>query len=332
LLTADVTVTHFAVADQHRDCPTMRMYRSAMLLAAGAGVISTLAVTIKPSAEAATVDTRQQTWHENLFTADATGVNVTGTGGRIRITDPTARLGTQPGPNAFLITPVRPVPTPVDRVGVDVVATVPAGAAVTVEVRGSATDGRWSEWTAADPTAVLRRPATALQFRLSLSGGPAGGPSVSDLSVRASRESTVASDVSTQSLSYRLFATREGLVGGRTANGHIIANRDHFVALPSRRGLNATAGARTYQVQVCYPKTGRCETAPVWDVGPWNTTDDYWNASSARQSWTNLPQGMPSHRRPISTATTADATSSAVRCSIRPASTSPTAPSGTASG
>jgi hypothetical protein len=28
-----------------------------------------------------------------------------------------------------------------------------------------------------------------------------------------------------------------------------------------------------------------------WDVGPWNTRDDYWNAS--RQEWQDLPTGKP---------------------------------------
>jgi peptidoglycan hydrolase-like protein with peptidoglycan-binding domain len=31
----------------------------------------------------------------------------------------------------------------------------------------------------------------------------------------------------------------------------------------------------------------------VWDVGPWNTKDDYWNPASTRQSWKTLPQGRP---------------------------------------
>jgi hypothetical protein len=90
-----------------------------------------------------------------------------------------------------------------------------------------------------------------------------------------------------------VYATREGLVGGRTANGHIIKPRDHFVALPSRRGLNSYSGKREYMVDVCYPKTGRCVTEPVYDVGPWNVTDDFWNPSPPRQSWRDLRQGVP---------------------------------------
>jgi hypothetical protein len=74
---------------------------------------------------------------------------------------------------------------------------------------------------------------------------------------------------------YRVFATREGLVGRTTANGHVITPRDHFVALPSRRALSPR-GSNQFSVRVC-ADNGRCETAPVWDVGPWNTRDDYWN-------------------------------------------------------
>jgi len=86
----------------------------------------------------------------------------------------------------------------------------------------------------------------------------------------------------------RVFATREGLVGELTANGHRIAGEDLFAALPSRLGLaDRGAGART--VQVCTDR--RCVFVPVWDVGPWNTKDDYWNAR--RQMWGDLPRGKP---------------------------------------
>jgi hypothetical protein len=90
---------------------------------------------------------------------------------------------------------------------------------------------------------------------------------------------------------HRAFATREGLVGGTTANGHVITERDVFVALPSRRALSPR-GTNDYSVKVCAPN-GRCAFAPVWDVGPWNTRDDYWNPSARRQSWRDLPRGVP---------------------------------------
>jgi hypothetical protein len=88
----------------------------------------------------------------------------------------------------------------------------------------------------------------------------------------------------------RVYATREGLVGETTANGHVVTERDHFVALPSRSVLSAE-GTGTYSVRVCAPSTDRCAYAPVWDVGPWNTRDDYW--SGDRQGWTDLPRGVP---------------------------------------
>jgi hypothetical protein len=91
--------------------------------------------------------------------------------------------------------------------------------------------------------------------------------------------------------SYRVFATREGLVGGTTANGHVIKPNDQFVALPSRRGLSAN-GRGDYSVRIC-TDARRCATVPVWDVGPWNTTDDYWNSAATRQRWKDLPQGRP---------------------------------------
>ncbi len=91
-------------------------------------------------------------------------------------------------------------------------------------------------------------------------------------------------------LTVRLYATREGAVGGVTANGHIVVVRDHFVSLPSRLGLSAK-GTGSRSVRVCSAATGRCEYAPVWDVGPWNTRDDFWNYS--RQMWPSLPRGVP---------------------------------------
>ncbi len=90
---------------------------------------------------------------------------------------------------------------------------------------------------------------------------------------------------------HRVFATREGLVGRTTANGHKIKSSDRFVALPSRRALSPN-GSHDYSVRVC-AANGRCAVAPVWDVGPWNTRDDYWNPPSKRQEWRDLPQGMP---------------------------------------
>ncbi len=89
---------------------------------------------------------------------------------------------------------------------------------------------------------------------------------------------------------YKVYATREGLVGHYTANGHKVASNDHFVSLPSTGSLSAK-GKNYYSVRVCSATNGRCAYEPVWDVGPWNTNDGYWNIK--RTSWTKLPIGRP---------------------------------------
>jgi hypothetical protein len=74
------------------------------------------------------------------------------------------------------------------------------------------------------------------------------------------------------------YATREGLVGGITANGHRITNTDVFVALPSNVALCSSDRDRTYTVNLSY--NGRTMTnVPVWDIGPHNQYDDYWNVN-----------------------------------------------------
>jgi len=72
------------------------------------------------------------------------------------------------------------------------------------------------------------------------------------------------------------YATREGLVGGTTANGHTITSTDIFVALPSSSSLNSSDGDTTYTVNVTY-NGNTYYNVPVWDIGPFNDRDDYWN-------------------------------------------------------
>jgi hypothetical protein len=177
---------------------------------------------------------------------------------------------------------------------------VPAGGEVAVDVRGADGTGAWTEWRQPNATGVVRlpRPVSVLQTRLTLLGSPDGRvPTVSALTLRSialPAESAVANPAAAaKPVTYTVFATREGLVGSTTANGHIIQRRDHFAALPSRRML-ASAGGHEYQVKVCYKSS--CETVPVWDIGPWNTKDDYWNPPSVRQMWRDLRQGQPEAR------------------------------------
>ena len=88
--------------------------------------------------------------------------------------------------------------------------------------------------------------------------------------------------------SLRIYATREGLVGGTTANGHVIKERDHFVALPSTRVLCSKGG---YEFQVKLEHNGYTEIAPVWDIGPWNIHDNYWDTEEQRLIYEYLKDG-----------------------------------------
>lgn len=72
---------------------------------------------------------------------------------------------------------------------------------------------------------------------------------------------------------YRVAATREGLVGEKTASGHVIGEESVFVALPSRKALGKV-------VEVRYG--GRSIKCKVEDVGPWSTDDAYWATARAR--------------------------------------------------
>lgn len=170
---------------------------------------------------------------------------------------------------------------------------MPAGTNVEVDVRGRGVNGGWTEWrtTTSGSSTSLPEPVSRLQTRITLIGSAGGAvPTVSGLELQSVSAPAEVVTSTTEFDRVRLFATREGLVGHTTANGHVIQPRDHFVALPSRRML-ASDGGNEYQVKVCYQ--GQCETAPVWDVGPWNTRDDYWNPSDVRETFSDLPQGLP---------------------------------------
>ncbi len=88
---------------------------------------------------------------------------------------------------------------------------------------------------------------------------------------------------------FRVFAHKEGLVGSTTANGHVIQPEDFFVALPCFCALSSLGG-NEFQVRLEY--NGTSLVVPVWDVGPWNVDDNYWDPPSER-TWSDLPQGLP---------------------------------------
>jgi hypothetical protein len=96
---------------------------------------------------------------------------------------------------------------------------------------------------------------------------------------------------------YRVFGTRQGMVGGMTSSGHIIVENDHFVSLPAcvkstckwltpgttdpKYGYVTDCGAKCYVI-IENPAKNSCRVAPVEDRGPWFNVDDYWNPAEQR--------------------------------------------------
>jgi len=71
-------------------------------------------------------------------------------------------------------------------------------------------------------------------------------------------------------------ATREGLIGGRTASGYVIDRVVPFVALPSAQALHRLVRLRNPALPDVYVY------AFVLDIGPWNTHDDAYVFGNAR--------------------------------------------------
>jgi hypothetical protein len=263
------------------------MRKTPLLLAAAAAL--TLAAAAPATAATST------TWTADLASHNEDNSNVSNADGTVRLAGGEAHAATDTPDlrTGIIMFDPRQLPAKSNVVSATVDASVPADSELAVDVRGQRDDGQWTEWTEATPDApaVLPEASATVQVRMMLTA-PAGstGPLARKLTLTAGTAMT-AQAAPLASRSYKVFATREGLVGGTTANGHKIKSRDHFVALPSGKSLSPN-GKTTYKVKVC-AANGRCETAPVWDVGPWNTKDDYWNPAASRQSWKNLPQGKP---------------------------------------
>lgn len=257
-------------------------------------LLSALAVLGSPASAHVPADA---SWAADL-TPDADDTGVHGTDGELRL-DPATAVREASIENlrlqGTLLTSQHALVDPADRVAADLVADLAPGSEVLVDVRGLRDDGGWTEWIPAAPGAPadLETSGRTVQARLMLLAGDVGAsPVVRSLRLTAEQTADLqAGPTPRVADTFRVFATREGLVGGTTANGHVIGPRDHFVALPSRRSL-APRGAGDYTVKVC-ADNGRCEWSPVWDVGPWNTADDHWNPPEHRESWRDLARGLP---------------------------------------
>ncbi|MEV4655661.1 hypothetical protein [Micromonospora sp. NPDC049301] len=234
-------------------------------------------------------------WNADLSVVDRDDVNVRRSAAGLRLREARAAGHSPRSPHSavaegMLLTAPRTLIRPATRVRAEITADVPSGATVEAQVRGWRASG-WTEWRAATAGAVFDRPVSRVQTRVVLTA-PAGGATATVRGVQLAADATAAVSAATPGLTYRVYATRIGLVGEVTANGRTVQPRDHFAALPSRRGL-APLNSGDYTVRVCTTTGSRCEYAPVWDVGPWNTRDDYWNPSAVRENWKNLPQGRP---------------------------------------
>ncbi|WP_285650638.1 hypothetical protein [Actinomycetospora sp. NBRC 106375] len=260
------------------------------VLVAAAGALLGVLVAAPPAGAVPT----SETWAAELAVDGGDDTNVVAGDGAVRLADLDPRQtssGEQPAEGELLLAPRRPAAV-TDRVAADVTADVPAGAQVIVAARGLRDDGTWGQWSEArtDEPARLSEPTTEVQIRVTLVAAPDGsGPAVARLWLTADRGPVAFAAPETTPLTSRVYATRIGLVGNRTANGHQVAPDDRFVALPSRRSL-APRDVGDYTVRVCASAT-RCTWAPVWDVGPWNTKDDYWSPVGQRQEFKDLPRG-----------------------------------------
>ncbi|MFJ9784883.1 hypothetical protein ACIRSS_35305 [Amycolatopsis sp. NPDC101161] len=257
---------------------------TAAVLAAGA--VTALA---GAPAQAAT----SASWTANLSTVDSDDVNVTGAGGTLTLADAawhrTARVFA--GSEGSLITAEHALGTPANRVDAQLTADTPKGTSVEVDVRGRTGADDWTEWTPAGT--AFKSSVSSVQVRIGLHSDTDGvRPSVSGVSLSAGSTPQVNALAATAASTYKVYGTREGLVGGTTANGHVITSHDHFVSFPSGKSVSPK-GTGNYTARVCRTDGSRCEYAPVWEIGPWNERDDYWNPASVRSEFKDLPQGTP---------------------------------------
>jgi hypothetical protein len=187
-----------------------------------------------------------------------------------------------------------PQPLPVFRaLRVAYDAEISAGGALLVDVRASADGSRWTPWrTEVQNGAEVEFGIAArfAQYRATLLGGQS--PVVRAVTLapvaRPARYGAFEENVPVAP-TFTVRGTRQGMVGGRTANGHRIQKRDRFVSLPCTCVLSSKGGDE-YMVRITYK--GHSVVAPVYDVGPWNTKDNYWDPQDQRR-FGDLRQGWP---------------------------------------
>ena len=196
----------------------------------------------------------------------------------------------------FVLSPVYSYSTPFSQLHTSFFAVTPTASAAQLDLRISADGSRWSGWE----TDVLPGSTTSFvssgrfaQYRVRLFGN-ASPPTVANVQIQPRRDAhATAAYAADEPLAptYKVRATRQGMVGGRTANGYVIKPHDRFVSLPSWRALSSSRTSPEYFVRLT--ANGRSTVVPVMDVGPWNEHDDYWNVTrrALPRSTARLPAG-----------------------------------------
>lgn len=223
-----------------------------------------------------------------LSLADGSLTLAPGAGGSPRIFGDFQRYGT-------FVSDLLALDQPTARLKLSYAALTPSGAHARVDVRGSSDGQRWQPWLTglpADAVVSFSQPVRFAQYRLSLAGGPGVAPTVRDIRLATTNQAptynVAAPEPYAVAPTFRVRATRQGMIGGRTANGFIIPPRARFVSLPSWSVLS-TRGRDEYQVRISYK--GRSTVVPVYDVGPYSERDDYWDPR--RDGYPDLERGWP---------------------------------------
>jgi hypothetical protein len=190
-------------------------------------------------------------------------------------------------------------------------AVVPEGTQLEMDLRASPDGQNWTLWEVLDQNnqTAMFDPGRAYlytQYRVRLFTATGGvSPAFKGVQIEANRRSlnnlmrpnalNIMANADNSPPTYKVYATREGLVGYTTANGHKIEPNDQFVSLPSWTALN-DKGKSDYRVRIVAPN-GRSAVAPVWDTGPWNFKDNYWH--NPRYEFKDLPVGVPQAEKAV---------------------------------
>jgi hypothetical protein len=184
--------------------------------------------------------------------------------------------------------------TPFQRIQISYELQTSSGSAARIDLRASVDGVRWSGWEvdlASGALVSFPKPMFFAQYRVTLLSNSRRQPSVRGIQLAPQASPglyQIMSDDEPVAPTWKLRATRQGMVGHHTANGHRIAPHDHYVSLPSWRALSPD-GTNDYMVRITY--NGRSSVAPVYDVGPWNIHDNYWDEQ--RERFSDLPRGWP---------------------------------------